>query len=90
MRAFPAGVRNVDHDAVWPGPLHLEIGVTGANLGILLLAIITTGVTLVTFVFTTLIQEPASIAALVGILVVSIAIDLGWSARRDRTQQQAA
>jgi amino acid transporter len=70
---------------------HLRVrGETGANLGILLLALITTGVTLVTFVFTTLIQEPASIAALVGILVVSIAIDLGWSARRDRTQQQAA
>ena len=70
---------------------HLRVrSETGANLGILLLAIITTGVTLVTFVFTTLIQEPASIAALVGILVVSIAIDLGWSARRDRTQQQAA
>src|SRR6476646_6435438 len=34
VRAFPASVRDVDHDAVGPGPLHLEIGVTGANFGI--------------------------------------------------------
>jgi amino acid transporter len=69
---------------------HLRVrSETGANLGILLLALITTAVTLVTFVFTSLIEEPASIATLIGILVVSIAIDFAWSSRRDRVQQAA-
>jgi hypothetical protein len=36
------------------------------------------GVVFVTFVFTTLIHEPASIAALLGILLLSVALDLGW------------
>ena len=33
---------------------------------------------LVTFVFTTLIHEPASIVALVVILALSIGLDYGW------------
>jgi hypothetical protein len=36
------------------------------------------GVVFATFVFTTLIHEPASIAALLGILLLSVALDLGW------------
>jgi hypothetical protein len=35
-------------------------------------------VVLVTFVFTTLIHEPASMIALLGILVLSVALDYGW------------
>ena len=31
-----------------------------------------------TFVFTTLIHEPASIATLAGILVLSVALDVRW------------
>jgi len=42
-------------------------------------------VVLVTFVFTTLIHEPASIVALVVILVLSIALDYWW--KRSRTSR---
>jgi len=38
----------------------------------------------VTFVFTTLIHEPASIITLLGVLVLSIALDFGWKRVRDR------
>jgi len=62
---------------------HLRIrSDTGANLWLLLLAIGTAGTSLLVFVFTTLIQEPASIVALIVILLVSIGLDLWWSARR--------
>ena len=58
---------------------HLRIRAeTGASLPMLVLAIVAAGAVLVTFVFTTLIHEPASIATLLGILVVSIALDYGW------------
>jgi hypothetical protein len=36
------------------------------------------GAVFVTFVFTALIHEPASIATLTGILVLSVALDYGW------------
>jgi amino acid transporter len=51
---------------------------TGANLLILVLAIAAAGAVFVTFVFTTLIHEPASIVTLAGILVLSVALDYGW------------
>ncbi len=51
---------------------------TGASLPILILAIVAVGAVFVTFVFTTLIHEPASIAALLIILALSVALDLGW------------
>jgi len=51
---------------------------TGANLPMLVLAIVAAGAVFVTFVFTTLIHEPASIVALAGILVLSVALDYGW------------
>ena len=51
---------------------------TGAQLWLLLLAITSTVVVLTTFVFTTLIHEPASIVALLVILVLSVALDFGW------------
>jgi predicted tellurium resistance membrane protein TerC len=35
-------------------------------------------VVLVTFVFTTLIHEPASIVTLLGVFLLSIGLDLGW------------
>ena len=48
---------------------HLRIRAeTGANLLMLILAIVAAGAVFVTFVFTTLIHEPASIATLAGIL----------------------
>ncbi len=65
---------------------HLRIrSDTGANLWLLLLAIGTAGLSLLVFVFTTLIQEPASIVALIVILVLSIGLDLWWSSRRRGT-----
>jgi amino acid transporter len=56
---------------------------TGARLSILVLALATTGITLLVFIFTTLIKEPASIVTLVVILLVSIGLDL-VVARRPR------
>jgi amino acid transporter len=51
---------------------------TGANVVILAAAIVAAGVVLLTFVFTTLIHEPASIVTLLIILVLSVALDFGW------------
>ncbi|HEX5301716.1 MAG TPA: hypothetical protein VFW50_32475 [Streptosporangiaceae bacterium] len=51
---------------------------TGASLLILILAIVAAGAVLVTFVFTTLIHEPASIVTLLVILALSIGLDYGW------------
>ena len=53
---------------------HLRVrSETGANLLMLILAIVAAGAVFVTFVFTTLIHEPASIATLAGILLLSVA-----------------
>ncbi|MCP6571023.1 hypothetical protein NL494_28020, partial [Klebsiella pneumoniae] len=55
---------------------HLRItSDTGANRAILVIALAAVTVTLVTFVFTTLIQEPASIVTLAAILLISLALD---------------
>jgi L-asparagine transporter-like permease len=51
---------------------------TGANLLVLILAIVAAGAVFVTFVLTTLIHEPASIITLAAILVLSVALDYGW------------
>jgi len=62
---------------------HLRIrSETSANLWLLLLAIGTAGISLLVFVFTTLIQEPASIVALIVILLMSIGLDQWWSRTR--------
>ena len=55
---------------------------TGASALILWLAIVAAGAVLVTFVFTTLIHEPASIATIAVILVLGIALDFGWKRSR--------
>ena len=58
---------------------HLRIrSETGANLPILILAIVAAGAVLLTFVFTTLIHEPASIVTLLAILALSVGLDYGW------------
>jgi amino acid transporter len=51
---------------------------TGANALVLALAIGAAAVVLVTFVFTTLIHEPASVVALLAVLALSIGLDLWW------------
>ena len=62
---------------------HLRVrGETGANTGLLVLAVGSAVVVLVTFTFTTLAEEPATAVTLVAILLVSIALDLGWKRRR--------
>jgi amino acid transporter len=62
---------------------HLRITAdTGARRSILYLAVTSVAVTLATFVVTTLLQEPASIVTLAGILGLSILLDVGWARRR--------
>jgi amino acid transporter len=51
---------------------------TGANALLLALAIGAAAVVLVTFVFTTLIHEPASIVTLLAVLALSIGLDFWW------------
>ena len=68
---------------------HLRIRAeTGASLPILVLAIAASGAVFVTFVFTTLIHEPASIVTLAGILVLSIGLDYGWKRGHTGTPSQ--
>jgi amino acid transporter len=62
---------------------HLRIrSETGANLPILILALVAAGAVLLTFVFTTLIHEPASIVTLLAIVALSIGLDYGWKRGR--------
>ena len=61
---------------------------TGASAAVLTLAIVAAGGVLLTFVFTTLIHEPASMVTLGVILVLSAGLDFGWKrVRSDRTAQ---
>jgi amino acid transporter len=70
---------------------HLRIrSTTGANLPILVLALATAGVTLLTFTFTTLINEPASLVTLAAIIVLSLGLDFVWSLRRPAAAPTAA
>jgi hypothetical protein len=39
-----------------------------------------------TFVFTTLVHEPASIVTILALLVSSVGLDIGWSTKRDRME----
>jgi amino acid transporter len=55
---------------------------TGANVAVLVAAIATTSVVLVSFAFTTLADEPGTAVAMVVILVASVALDLSWKHRR--------
>ena len=62
---------------------------TGAKPWILAVAVTTTVVVLVTFVFTTLVDEPATAVALLVILGLSVGLDAVWKRRRDRQQPPA-
>ncbi len=58
---------------------HLRVRTeTGARLVPLLLGLLSTTVTLAVFVTTTLANEPAATAALLGIIAMSIGLDLWW------------
>ncbi len=51
---------------------------TGARIGVLLLALVTTATTFAVFASTTLADEPATMTALVAIIVLAIGLDLTW------------
>jgi hypothetical protein len=55
---------------------------TGARLPVLLVALASTVIVLVTFVFTTLVDEPATAVLLAVILLVSVGLDVGWKRAR--------
>lgn len=55
---------------------------TGARTWLLVLADVTTAVVLVSFAVTTLVHEPGTIVALVGIVVLSVVLDVVWSRAR--------
>lgn len=59
-------------------------GDTGANTAMLVLAIATAGVVLLTFVFTDLIHDTASVVTLLAIVVSSAGIDFAWKRRSMR------
>ncbi|MBB3084440.1 APC family permease [Geodermatophilus sabuli] len=62
---------------------HLRVrGETGAKTWLLVLAVGSAVIVLVTFAFTTLVEEPATAVTLVAILLVSVALDLVWKRRR--------
>ena len=56
---------------------------TGAQGWLLILADLTTLVVLAAFAATTLVDEPGTAIALVGILALSVVLDLAWKHRRD-------
>jgi amino acid transporter len=65
---------------------HIRLrGETGANLWVLAAATLTTFAVFVTFVVTTLVNEPKTMITIGVILAVSIGLDLGWrrTGRRD-------
>ena len=65
---------------------HLRIrDQTGARGWVLVLANVMTLVVLVSFTFTTLVNEPATSVTLVAILLLSVVLDLVWKRRRGRT-----
>jgi amino acid transporter len=56
---------------------------TGASLAVLIVAIASTVVVLLAFAVTTLVSEPATMAAIIVILLLSVLLDLGWKRARD-------
>jgi amino acid transporter len=63
---------------------------TGAKLWVLLAATLTTFAVFVTFVVTTLVNEPKTMITIGVIVAVSIALDLGWRRARPRDPAAAA
>jgi amino acid transporter len=55
---------------------------TGARAWLLVLALVSTVGVLLTFVFTTLVHEPATAYTLLGILLLSVVLDFGWKRAR--------
>jgi amino acid transporter len=69
---------------------HLRIrSETGARASLLVTGVASTVLVLLAFVFTTLVEEPATAATLVGILVLSVVADWWWKRTRDARQPGA-
>jgi len=67
------------------GAAHFRVrSETGASVLLLSLAILASAAVLVTFVFTTLIHEPASIVTLLAILLLGVGLDYGWKRKVPR------
>jgi amino acid transporter len=64
--------------------------VTGANVGVLALALTTIAIALLSFVLNELIYEPASMVALLVILLLSVALDVAWTRSRDASSHGGA
>jgi L-asparagine transporter-like permease len=64
--------------------------VTGASVGVLVLALTTIAIALLSFVFTELIHDPASMVALLVILLLSVALDVAWTRARDSSNNDRA
>ncbi len=56
---------------------------TGARAWVLMLAVVSTVIVLITFAVTTLVNEPSTAVALIAILGISVALDIGWKRRRN-------
>jgi amino acid transporter len=56
---------------------------TGARPALLVLGVLTTAVVLITFAFTTLVDEPETAVALVVIVLLSVVLDFAWKRSRD-------
>ncbi|HMN28300.1 MAG TPA: hypothetical protein PKE45_09120, partial [Caldilineaceae bacterium] len=70
---------------------HLRVReVTGANVGVLVLALATIAIALLAFVFNELIYEPASMVALLVILLLSIGLDFAWTRSRGSSGDDGA
>jgi amino acid transporter len=63
---------------------------TGAKAWVLLTSISFTVVVLVTFALTTLVDEPTTALGLLGIIALSVVLDLAWKRKRDRLGPDAA
>ena len=95
LRKAFGGVRAVDgcSFAVPRGRISGLIGPNGSGktttfnlLTGVVVALAVIAITLLTFIFTTLIHEPASIVTIVVIVLLSIGLDLGWSRKRERME----
>jgi amino acid transporter len=64
---------------------HLRVRAeTGARAWLLLLGVLSSGIVLIAFAVTTLVDEPGTAIAMVAILILSIVIDFLWKQRRAR------
>jgi hypothetical protein len=62
---------------------HLRVRAeTGARAWLLLLGVLSSGIVLIAFAVTTLVDEPGTAIAMVAILILSIVIDFLWKQRR--------